>query len=81
MLSEDSSNHIDSGNAFEGNSLSPSSLEGGQTPEISWTESSQSDSASKGCEVAEERERGDEEASSLDQTEWSYADLVSTFTL
>ena len=81
MSSKDSSNRVDSGNAFEGDSPSPSSLEGGQTPEISWMESSQHDSASQEHEVAEEGERGYEEASSSDQAEWSCADLVSTFTL
>ena len=57
MLSEDSSNRVDSGNAFEGNPPSPSSLDSRQSPEISWTESSHHGSASQGHEVAEEGER------------------------
>ena len=64
----------------------PSSLEGGQPPEIFWTESSQHDSTSQGYEVTEESsrpegKRGGEETSSLDQAEWSCADSASTFTL
>ena len=54
MSSEDSSNHVDSGKAVEGDSPSPLSPEGRQSPEISWTESSQHGSASQGREVAEE---------------------------
>ena len=86
MSSEDNSNHVDSGNAFEGYSSSPSSLEGGKAPEISWTESSQCDSTPQESKVAEESsrlegDRGDEEASSSDQMEWSYTDSVFMFTL
>ena len=81
MSSEGSSNRVDSGNAFEGDSSGSSSLKGRQTLEISWTESSQLDSAYQGREVAKEGERGDKEASSSDQAEWSCADLVSTLTL
>ena len=86
MSSEDNSNRVDLRKAFEGDSSSPSSPEGEQTPEISWTELSERDSASQGHEVIEESsklegERGDEEASSSDQMEWSYADSVFMFTL
>ena len=81
MSSEDSSNRVDSGNAFEGDSPSPSSPEGRQNPEISWTESPQYGSASQGREVVEEGERGDEEMSSSDEGQWSCIDLVSMHTL
>ena len=67
MSSEDNSNRVDSGNAFEGDSPSPLSPESRQTPDISWTESSQHVSASQGHEVPEEGEWGNEEASSSDQ--------------
>ena len=58
MSSEDSSNQIDSGNAFDGNSPGPSSPVGGQSPEVSCTESSQNSPASQRHEVAEEGEQG-----------------------
>ena len=80
MSSEDNNNRVDSGKSFEGNSPSPSSLEDRQSPEISWTESSQHGSASEGRKVTEEGERGDKEASSLDHGQWSYVDLVFTLT-
>ena len=64
MSSEDSSNRVDLGNAFEGDSPHPSSPEGKQSPEISWTESSQHGLAYKGRELTQEGEWGDEEASS-----------------
>ena len=54
---------------------------GGQSSEISWTESSQNGLASQGREVAKEEEQGDEEASSSSQGQWSYVDLVSTISL
>ena len=66
MLSKDSSNRLDSGNAFNGDSPGPSSPVGGQSPEISWTKSSQNGLASQGCEVTEEGKQGDEEASSAE---------------
>ena len=52
MSSEGSSGRADSGITFEGNSPSPSSPEGRQTPKFSWTESSQRDSASRQEEFA-----------------------------
>ena len=64
MSSENSRNCLDSGNAFKGDSPSPSSPEGRQSLEISWTESSHHGSASQGRKVAEEGERDDEEVSS-----------------
>ena len=64
MSSEDNNNQLDSGNAFDGDSPGPSSLVGGQSAEISWTESSQNGSASQGREVVEEGKQGDEKASS-----------------
>ena len=59
MSSEDNSNRLDSGNIFDGDYPSPSSPPG---PEISWTESSQNNSASQGREIAKEGEHGNEEA-------------------
>ena len=64
MSSKDNSNRVDLGNAFESNSPSPSSPVARKSPEILWTESAQHGLASQGCEVAEEGEHGDEEASS-----------------
>ena len=86
MSSEDSSNRVDSGNAFKGDSLYQSSPGGRQTPDFSWTEFSQKDSASRWHEAAEgsfrlEGEQGNDEASSSDQIEWSCAYSISTFTL
>ena len=86
MSSEDSSNRVDSGNAFKGDSLYRSSPGGRQTPDFSWTEFSQKDSASRWHEAAEgsfrlEGEQGNDEASSSDQIEWSCAYSISTFTL
>ena len=63
MSSEDSSNRVDSKNAFEGDSSYPSSPEGGQTPEISWTESSQHESTPQEREVTEGRFRPEGEPS------------------
>ena len=85
MLSEGSSGRVDSGNAFEGNSPSHSNQGDRHTPKFSWMDSSQRDSASRQEEVAEgssrsEGEQGDNEASSLDQVEWSYAHSTSTLT-
>ena len=86
MSSEDSSNRAGSGNAFEGDFLDPSSPRGRQIPEFSWTKSSQLDLAFRGREVAKESskpegEQRDNEASSSDQVEWSYAYNTSTLTL
>ena len=86
MSSEDSGNKVNSGNPFEGDSPSPSSLEGRQTPEFSWTKSFQRDSAFRQEEVAEESsrpkgERGDSDLSSSDQVEWSCTHSTSTLTV
>ena len=78
MLSEDSSNRLDSGNAFDGDSPGPLSPVGGQSLEISWTESSQNNSASQGREVAEDGKHNNKEASSSENEQWSCADLIST---
>ena len=71
MSSEGSSNKADLGNAFEGDSLGPSSPGGKQTLEFCWIESSQWDLASRQEEVAEgsskpDGEQGDNETSSSD---------------
>ena len=81
MSSEDNNNRLDLRNAFDGDSPGPSSPVGGQSPEISWTESSQNNSASQGREVTEEGEHDNEEASSLEHEQWSYADLISMISL
>ena len=64
MSSEDSSDQIDSGNAFDGYSLGPLSPVGEQSLMVSWTKSSQNIPASQRHEVAEEGEQGNGGASS-----------------
>ena len=81
MSSQDSNNRLDSRKTFDDDSPGPPSLVGRQSPEISWTESFQNNSASQGREVAEEGEHGNEEASSLYHEQWSCANLVSTISL
>ena len=74
-------NQIDSRNAFDGDSPGHLSPVGGQSPAVSWTESSQDSSASQRHEVAEEGEQGNGEASSSGHEQWSCADLISTISL
>ena len=58
MSSEDNSNQMNSGNAFDGDSLGPSSPVGEQSFEVSWMNFSQNSSASQGHKVIEEGESG-----------------------
>ena len=83
MPSEGNSGRADSGNTFEGDSLCPSNPGGRQTLKFSWTDSSRWDSTSCQDKAADgssrlEGEQGENEASSLDLVEWSYAHSTST---
>ena len=81
MSSEDNSDQIDSGNAFNGDSSGPLSPVGEQSPEVSWTESSQDSSASQRHEVAEGGGQGNGGARSSGRNQWSCVDLISTISL
>ena len=81
MLSEDNSDKMNSGNAFDGDSPGPSSPVGEQSLEVSWTESSQNSPASQRHEVAMGLEQGNGGASSSGCEQWSCADLISTISL
>ena len=81
MSSEDSRNQMDLGNAFDGDSPGPSSPVGDQSPEVSWTESSQNGPASQGQKVAREGEQVNGGPSSSRRDQWSCADLISTISL
>ena len=64
MSSEDNSDQMDSGNAFDGDSPGPSSPVGEKSRKVSWTKSSQNSSAFQKHEVAEGGEQGNEGMSS-----------------
>ena len=81
MSNEDNSDQMNSGNAFDRDSPSPSSPVGEQSLEVSWTESSQNSPVSQRHEVAEEGEQSNRGASSLGREQWSCADLISTIFL
>ena len=81
MSNEDSSDHMDSGNAFEGDSPSPPSPVAEQSLQVSWTKSSQKSPASQRLKVAIRREQGNEEASYSCHEQWSCADLISMISL
>ena len=81
MSSEDNRNPVDLGNAFDGDSLGPSSPVSEQSLIISWTESSEDNLTSQRHEVATRGEQGNEETSSSGRERWSYVDLISTISL
>ena len=81
MSSEDSSNLIGSGNAFEGDSLGSSGPVGEQNPMFSWMESSGDNLTSQGREVATRGGHDNEEASSLGHERWSCVDLISIISM
>ena len=85
MSSEGSSSRADLGNAFEGDSLSSSTLRGRQTLEFSWTDSSRRESTSRQDDAVEGSpkpvgERDEVEVSSSGHVEWSCVHDVSTLT-
>ena len=81
MSSEDSSDPMDSGNAFDGDSPGPSSPMGEQSPVFSWMESSRNNPASQRHVVATRGGQGNEEVSSSGRERWSCVDLISTISL
>ena len=81
MSSEDSSNPMDSGNSFDGDSPGPSSPVGEQSLAILWMESSKNNPTSRRREVITGGEQGNEEVSSLGRERWSCVDLISTISL
>ena len=81
MLSEDSSDQMDLGNAFDGDSPHPSGLIGEQSLKVSWKESSQNSLTSQRHEVALGGEQGNKGATSSGRERWSCADLISTISL
>ena len=81
MLSEDSSDPKDSGNAFDGDSLGPLSPVGERSPVFSWTESSRNNSTSQRLSVVTRGGQGNEEMSSSGRERWSCVDLISTISL
>ena len=81
MSSEDNNDLMGSGNAFDGDSPSPSSPMGEQSPVFSWIESSGDHPASQEWEFATGRGQDDEEASSLGREQWSCVDLISTISM
>ena len=81
MSSEDSSDPMDSRNAYDGDSPCPSSPMGEQRLSISWTESSKNNLTSLSHEVTTGEEQGNEEASSFRHERWSCVDLISTISL
>ena len=83
MSSNGSSGRADSGNAFEGNSLSSLAQGGRQTPEYLWTDSSQWESSSRQDDAVEGSsklagEQDEAEVSFSGHIEWSYAHDIST---
>ena len=81
MSSEDSSDQVNVGNAFSGDSSGPSSLVDEQSLEVLWTESSQNSLASQRHEVIEKREQGTRGASSSGREPWSCVDLICMISL
>ena len=81
MSSEDSSNQVNSGNAFSGESSGPSSPVDEQSLKVLWTESSQNISTSQRHEVVIGGEQGNGGASSSRCERWSCGDLISTISL
>ena len=81
MSSEDSNDPMDSGDAFNGDSLGPPSPVGEQSPEFSWTESSGNNPAPQEPMDATRRGQDNEEASSSGREWWSCVDLISTISL
>ena len=81
MSSEDSSDRIDSGNAFDGDSSDLLSPVGEHNPQVSWTESSQDSLASQRHEAAKGGSQGNGGASSSGRDQWSCVDLISTISL
>ena len=81
MSSEDNSDPMDSGNAFDGDSSGPLSPVGEQSLVFSWMESSGNNPASQGPVDAMRRQKDNEEVSSSGRERWSCVDLVSTISL
>ena len=85
MSSEGNSNRVDSGNAFEGDSLSSLTPSGRQTLDFSWTESLRQESTSLYDNTERSsRQAGDQddtEATSLGHVEVSCMDDILSITL
>ena len=80
MSSEDSSDQRDSRNAFDDDSLGPSSPVREQSLAVSWMESSQNSPALQSHEVAG-GEQSDGGASSSGNEQWNCTDLISMISL
>ena len=86
MFSGDSSDKANSGNAFEGDSLSSSTPAGRKTLDFSWTDSSRRESASRHDNNTEGSSKpvggqDDTKATSSGRVEVSCADEISLITI